>query len=198
MTPNAQSPETLDTVVAALSEKEAKEILLDLLYSYPKEGAKLMREKCEYRQEEIGNAYLSTLQNSLEDIIADLSASIEDDEMTPYWDELNLTYEGSYVDDMCQLFKEAADKMPIEDLLDLAVDTNESLMDQTVFDWHPDPTEGLGDFLVAIGSAKMKGASKEEQKRILELVEKKADEHLSEFEKTYILSKLKESRKAPK
>ena len=187
------SPETLESVVAALSPKEAKERLLDLLRENPEKARELIREKCKYRPDEKENAYLKSLRASLGCIIDELSISIESDEFTPYWDRLSLTNESSYVSEMKDLLQEAARKMPFEALVQLAVETDEAVREQTVFDWHPDPTESLWTLLRGVGIGTLEATPEKERMAVLETIEERFKEILPEDDLKYVMRPIREA-----
>ena len=187
------SPETLESVVAALSPKEAKERLLDLLRENPEKARELIREKCKYRPDEKENAYLKSLRASLGCIIDELSSSIESDEFTPYWDRLSLTNESSYVSEMKDLLQEAARKMPFEALVQLAVETDEAVREQTVFDWHPDPTESLWTLLRGVGIGTLEATPEKERTAVMETIEERFKEILPEDDLKYVMRPIREA-----
>ena len=187
------SPETLESVVAALSPKEAKERLLDLLSKNPEKARELIREKCKYRPDEKENAYLKSLRASLGQIIDELSSSIEGDEFTPYWDRLSLTNESSYVSEMKDLLQEAARKMPFEALVQLAVETDEAVREQTVFDWHPDPTESLWTLLRGVGIGTLEVTPEKERTAVMKTIEERFKEILPEDDLKYVMRPIREA-----
>lgn len=187
------SPETLESVVAALSPKEAKERLLDLLRENPEKARELIREKCKYRPDEKANAYLKSLRASLDSVIDELSSSIEADEFTPYWDRLSLTNESSYVSEMKDLLQEAARKMPFEALVQLAVETDEAVREQTVFDWHPDPTESLWTLLRGVGIGTLEATPEKERTAVMETIEERFKEILPEDDLKYVMRPIREA-----
>ena len=187
------SPETLESVVAALSPEEAKERLLDLLRANPEKARELIREKCKYRPDEKENAYLKSLRASLGCIIDELSSSIESDEFTPYWDRLSLTNESSYVSEMKDLLQEAARKMPFEALVQLAVETDEAVREQTVFDWHPDPTESLWTLLRGVGIGTLEATPEKERTAVMETIEERFKEILPEDDLKYVMRPIREA-----
>ena len=187
------SPETLESVVAALSPKEAKERLLDLLRENPEKARELIREKCKYRPDEKANAYLKSLRASLDSVIDELSSSIEADEFTPYWDRLSLTNESSYVSEMKDLLQEAARKMPFEALVQLAVETDEAVREQTVFDWHPDPTESLWTLLRGVGIGTLEATPEKERTAVMETIEERYKEILPEDDLKYVMRPIREA-----
>ena len=187
------SPETLESVVAALSPKEAKERLLDLLRENPEKARELIREKCKYRPDEKENAYLKSLRASLGQIIDELSSSIEGDEFTPYWDRLSLTNESSYVSEMKDLLQEAARKMPFEALVQLAVETDEAVREQTVFDWHPDPTESLWTLLRGVGIGTLEATPEKERTAVMKTIEERFKEILPEDDLKYVMRPIREA-----
>ena len=193
MAATVNTSETLESVVAALSAEEAKERLLDLLRKDSEAARELIREKCEYRPDEKENAYLESLRASLGRVIDELAGSIDGDEFTPYWDELSLTDENDYLDEMSDLFCKAARKMPLEALLQVAVETDGIVRERTVFDWHPDPTESLTELLRGVGIGVVRAAPEEENEAALETIEKRFRDLLSESEIEYVMGSIREA-----
>ena len=189
----SDTPETLESVVAGLSAEEAKKRLLDFLHKNPEKARELIREKCKYRPDEKENAYLKSLRASLDRVIDELSSSIEGDEFTPYWDRLSLTNESSYVSEMKDLLQEAARKMPFEALVQLAVETDEAVREQTVFDWHPDPTESLWTLLRGVAIGTLEATPEKERTAVMETIEERYKEILPEDDLKYVMRPIREA-----
>ena len=187
------TPETLQSVVADLSAEEAKKRLLDFLHKNPEKARELIREKCKYRPDEKENAYLKSLRASLDRVIDELSSSIEGDEFTPYWDRLSLTNESSYVSEMKDLLQEAARKMPFGALVQLAVETDKAVREQTVFDWHPDPTESLWTLLRGVCIGTLEATPKKERAAVMETIEERFKEILPEDDLEYVMGPIREA-----
>ena len=146
-----------------------------------------------FRPDEKENAYLKSLRASLGQIIDELSSSIEGDEFTPYWDRLSLTNESSYVSEMKDLLQEAARKMPFEALVQLAVETDEAVREQTVFDWHPDPTESLWTLLRGVGIGTLEATPEKERTAVMETIEERFKEILPEDDLKYVMRPIREA-----
>lgn len=131
------SPDDLALAVKALSAKEARAELLSFLRAHPEEAEAFVRE----RSKEAPEAYARALRDSLARKVHALSVSIAADEFTPYWEEDKLTDESSYVDDMEVLLLDAAAVLPLETLLEIAMETSQAIAQETVYDWHPDGTD---------------------------------------------------------
>lgn len=178
-------PHALKSVVAALPAEEARKRLFDLLILFPEKGRELLLEKGgihEDEQADAGNRCASLeadsdeatplegLRSRLDSQLFLLILSLENDEFTPDWEEDELTNEWYYIGEMQLLFEKAARTLPLDDLVALARETNEKMLKRTVFPWHPDPPDGLEDFLEAIGIGRVAAAPQEEKDAALEEV----------------------------
>lgn len=178
-------PHALESVVAALPAEGARKRLCDLLIQFPEKGRELLLEKggiLEDEQADAGNRCASLETGSDEEITFErlrtlldrqlflLTLSIENDEFTPDREEDELTNEWDYISEMQLLFEKAARTLPLEDLVALARETNEKMLRRTVFPWHPNPPDGLEDFLEGIGIGRVTSAPPEERDAALEEV----------------------------
>ena len=183
--PESVSPHALESVVAALPAEEARKRLFDLLVQFPEKGRELFLEKGGILEDEQTNAGnrcasletdsdeanpLERLRSRLDRELFLLTLSIENDEFTPDWEEGELTNEWDYIGEMQLLFEKAARTLPLDDLVALARETNEKMLKQTVFPWHPYPPDGFEDFLESIGIGRVAAAPQEEKDAALEEV----------------------------
>lgn len=175
----------LESVVAALPAEEARKRLFELLIQFPEKGRELLLEKGGIHEDEQaapGNRCASLETDSDEEITFErlrtlldsqlflLILSLENDEFTPDWEEDELTNEWDYIGEMQLLFEKAARTLPLDDLVALARETNEKMLKQTVFPWHPYPPDGFEDFLESIGIGRVAAAPQEEKDAALEEV----------------------------
>lgn len=175
----------LESVVAALPAEEARKRLFDLLIQFPEKGRELLLEKGGILEDEQTDARnrrasleadsdeaipLEGLRSQLDTQLFLLILSLENDEFTPDWEEDELTNEWDYIGEMQLLFEKAARTLPLDELVALARETNEKMLKRTVFPWHPDPPDGLEDFLEAIGIGRVAAAPQEEKDAALEEV----------------------------
>ena len=175
----------LESVVAALPAEEARKRLFDLLIQFPEKGRELLLEKGGILEDEQTDARnrrasleadsdeaitLEGLRSQLDTQLFLLILSLENDEFTPDWEEDELTNEWDYIGEMQLLFEKAARTLPLDELVALARETNENMLKRTVFPWHPNPPDGLEDFLEAIGIGRVAAAPQEEKDAALEEV----------------------------
>lgn len=175
----------LESVVAALPAEEARKRLFDLLIQFPEKGRELLLEKGGILEDEQTDARnrrasleadsdeaitLEGLRSQLDTQLFLLILSLENDEFTPDWEEDELTNEWDYIGEMQLLFEKAARTLPLDELVALARETNEKMLKRTVFPWHPNPPDGLEDFLEGIGIGKVAAAPQEEKDAALEEV----------------------------
>lgn len=175
----------LESVVAALPAEEARKRLFDLLIQFPEKGRELLLEKGGILEDEQTDARnrrasleadsdeaitLEGLRSQLDTQLFLLILSLENDEFTPDWEEDELTNEWDYIGEMQLLFEKAARTLPLDELVALARETNEKMLKRTVFPWHPDPPDGLEDFLEAIGIGRVAAAPQEEKDAAFEEV----------------------------
>lgn len=83
--------------------------------------------------------------------------------------------------------------MPFGALVQLAVETDKAVREQTVFDRHPDPTESFWTLLRGVGIGTLEATPKKERAAVMETIEERFKEILPEDDLEYVMGPIREA-----